>query len=133
MWGVGSPGGFQPRTDLGILKKLSKSPCDPTKHFSDLTQSLGWKAPRNSVQMVYPDGLNKDASDDELNLSFKPSPNYAQLAEAAAGSGDGEGWIKGLRVVNVAELRRALKQAHEVVGNRRGGILIEALMERTVS
>jgi thiamine pyrophosphate-dependent acetolactate synthase large subunit-like protein len=49
----------------------------------------GWKAPRNSVELVYPDGLNKGATEDELNISFRPMPNYAALAEAAIGAGAG--------------------------------------------
>ncbi|CAG8978547.1 hypothetical protein HYALB_00012421 [Hymenoscyphus albidus] len=40
----------------------------------------GWKAPRNSTALVYPDGSNKEATDEELNISFNPSPDYAALA-----------------------------------------------------
>ncbi|KAI0156821.1 thiamine pyrophosphate enzyme [Xylariaceae sp. FL1272] len=46
----------------------------------------GWKAPRNSTEIVYPQGLNVSSSDEEANVSFLPTPNYAALAEAAAGS-----------------------------------------------
>ncbi|KAI4656067.1 hypothetical protein J4E93_000784 [Alternaria ventricosa] len=46
----------------------------------------GFKAPKNSTALVYPDGLNQGATDEEMNISFRPSPNYAALAEAAAGS-----------------------------------------------
>ncbi|KAK7729250.1 hypothetical protein SLS53_009315 [Cytospora paraplurivora] len=63
----------------------------------------GWKAPRNSTQLVYPTGLNTSATDDELNISFSPTPNYAALAEAATGSDPAqvnskegqERWMKG--------------------------------------
>ncbi|RYP61259.1 hypothetical protein DL770_009823 [Monosporascus sp. CRB-9-2] len=51
----------------------------------------GWKAPRNSTELVYPTGLSTSASDDEINVSFRPTPNYAALAEAAAGSDVGWG------------------------------------------
>ncbi|KAJ7654488.1 thiamine pyrophosphate enzyme [Mycena polygramma] len=87
----------------------------------------GWKAPRNSTQIVYPNGLNTSASDDEINVSFRPTPNYAALAEAAAGSDVGwgnatereTGWMKGVRVRTHAMLR---------VVRKRKGMLVEVLM-----
>ncbi|KAL5403716.1 hypothetical protein PMIN04_012765 [Paraphaeosphaeria minitans] len=95
----------------------------------------GWKAPRNSTELVYPEGLNKYASDDELNISFRPSPNYAALAEAAAGSerqmgeaAQGDHWMQGIRVSNVRELRAALEKAEGRVVGRKKGMLIEVLM-----
>ncbi|KAK7914150.1 thiamine diphosphate-binding protein [Apiospora marii] len=95
----------------------------------------GWKAPRNSTQLVYPNGLNTSATDDELNISFRPTPNYAALAEAAAGSIGGgsntentETWMKGVRVKTVAEFREALKQANVRVVKEKKGMLIEVLM-----
>ena len=91
---------------------------------------LGWKAPRNSTALVYPDGLNKGASDDELNVSFEPSPDYAKLAEAAAGASSGDSWIKGATVSTVAQFRDALQTATELVGARKGGMLISALIAR---
>ncbi|KAJ7091422.1 thiamine pyrophosphate enzyme [Mycena belliarum] len=94
----------------------------------------GWKAPRNSTELVYPKGLNKSATDDELNISFRPSPNYAALAEAASGSEREVGspaqddWMQGVRVSNVGELRLALDEATRRVGKERKGMLIEVLM-----
>ncbi|KAI1293212.1 thiamine pyrophosphate enzyme [Xylaria venustula] len=96
----------------------------------------GWKAPRNSTQLVYPDGLNATASDDEINISFRPTPNYAALAEAAAGSetdwnnirGESGAWMKGSRVRTVAELREALHLARSRVAEERKGMLVEILM-----
>lgn len=96
----------------------------------------GWKAPRNSAQLVYPKGLNTTATDDEINTSFRPTPNYAALAEAAAGSdagwqntpNDSGKWMKGLRVKTVGELREALKVANERVAHEKKGMLIEVLM-----
>ncbi|KAI1811164.1 thiamine diphosphate-binding protein [Poronia punctata] len=96
----------------------------------------GWKAPRNSTQLVYPEGLSTTASDDDLNISFRPTPNYAALAEAAAGSTCGwvnnadnpDGWIKGLRVRNVAEFQEALHLAKRRVAEEKKGMLIEVLM-----
>ncbi|KAI0190683.1 thiamine pyrophosphate enzyme [Xylaria flabelliformis] len=96
----------------------------------------GWKAPRNSTQIVYPDGLNTSASDDEINTSFRPSPNYAALAEAAAGSETGSAnnpdnsgaWMHGVRVKTVGELRQALQLAQIRVAEEGKGMLIEVLM-----
>ncbi|KAI3330339.1 thiamine pyrophosphate enzyme [Ustulina deusta] len=101
-----------------------------------LLNNGGWKAPRNSTQLVYPTGLNTSASDDEVNVSFRPTPNYAALAEAAAGSevgwennsGRPGTWMRGLRVRTVGELRDALRLARRRVAEERRGMLIEILM-----
>ncbi|KAF2839593.1 thiamine pyrophosphate enzyme [Patellaria atrata CBS 101060] len=98
----------------------------------------GWKAPRNSTELVYPKGLNKGATDDELNISFKPSPNYALLAQAAAGSDSannqdnhraGGDWMRGVRVKTVKEFRTELKNAVTRVQKNGQGMLIDALIE----
>jgi hypothetical protein len=104
------------------------SPLDCPKSTHIIDTILGWKAPRNSTQLVYPDGLvAKDATDDEVNVSFRPTPNYAALAEAAAG-GEG-GWMKGVRVRTVGELEEALGEAVSRVGDEKKGMLIEILMD----
>ncbi|KFY07413.1 hypothetical protein V492_07166 [Pseudogymnoascus sp. VKM F-4246] len=100
----------------------------------------GWKAPRNSAQLVYPQGLNINASDDEINTSFRPTPNYAALAEAAAGSDGGwentgdnpVTWMKGLRVGTVGELREALQRANVRVAQEGKGMLIEVEVGRQI-
>ncbi|EFY87334.1 thiamine pyrophosphate enzyme [Metarhizium acridum CQMa 102] len=96
----------------------------------------GWKAPRNSAELVYPGGLASSATDDEINISFRPTPNYAALAEAAAGSEAGWGgsaeddraWMKGLRVRTVADLKKALKLVESRVVQQRKGMLLEILL-----
>ncbi|KAK7961910.1 thiamine pyrophosphate enzyme [Apiospora aurea] len=96
----------------------------------------GWKAPRNSTQLAYPNGLNTSATDEEINISFRPTPNYAALAEAAAGSETGgrstakgtEAWMKGVRGRTVDEFRKALEQANTRVDKDGKGMLIEVLM-----
>ncbi|KAF2797570.1 thiamine pyrophosphate enzyme [Melanomma pulvis-pyrius CBS 109.77] len=101
-----------------------------------LLNNGGWKAPRNSTELVYPDGLNKSATDDEINISFRPSPNYASLAEAAAGSEAGWSksgdeateWMKGVRVRDVRELKEALELAVTRVLKEGRGMLVEVLM-----
>lgn len=88
--------------------------------------SLGWKAPRNSTELVYPNGLNKGAADDELNISFEPSPNYSKLAEAASGRAH---WMRGMQAKTVAEFREQLLEATKIVRGG-GAALVEALMEK---
>ncbi|KAF3059598.1 Acetolactate synthase-like protein [Daldinia childiae] len=96
----------------------------------------GWKAPRNSTELVYPNGLNASATDEEVNVSFRPTPNYAALAEAAAGSEVGwdnaaenaDTWMRGLRVKTVGELKEALRNASLRVAKEGKGMLIEVLM-----
>ncbi|KAF7540757.1 hypothetical protein G7054_g1164 [Neopestalotiopsis clavispora] len=96
----------------------------------------GWKAPRNSTKLVYPQGLINGASDDEANVSFRPSPNYAALAEAAAGAdespvdqaNDSEQWMKGIRARTVGDFRKALREANTRVAIENRGMLIEVLL-----
>ncbi|KAI4700663.1 hypothetical protein J4E81_003625 [Alternaria sp. BMP 2799] len=95
----------------------------------------GFKAPKNSTALVYPDGLNAGATDEEMNISFRPSPNYAALAEAATGSQssnastqDPDQWMEGVRVDSVASLRRELGKVSQRVLGAKKGMLIEALI-----
>lgn len=83
---------------------------------------------------MYPEGMNKSATRDELNISFDPSPNCMNLAKAAAGSSfenDGKNdWMHGVRVKTVEELRSQLEQVVSIVQKKGRGFLLEALMER---
>ena len=98
----------------------------------------GWKAPRNSTELVYPEGLTATASDEDINVSFRPTPNYAALAEAAAGSETGwegeieaedpKAWMRGVRVRTVGEFREALRLADTRVIEKGRGMLLEVLM-----
>ncbi|KAL8917758.1 MAG: hypothetical protein Q9172_005695 [Xanthocarpia lactea] len=45
----------------------------------------GWNAPRRSLLLVHPDGEGSKASNEDLNISFAPSPDYAGIAKCAAG------------------------------------------------
>jgi len=81
---------------------------------------------------MYPEGLNKTATDEELNTSFNPSPDYAALVEAAAGSGSSKvpgGWMKGVRVNTVKDLEQELVEAAKRVQVEGRGVLVEALMQ----
>ena len=45
----------------------------------------GWNAPRKSLLLVHPDGEGSKVSNEELNISFAPTPDYAGIAKAASG------------------------------------------------
>lgn len=36
----------------------------------------GWHAPLRSAKLVHPDGYAASATNEELNISFRPSPDY---------------------------------------------------------
>lgn len=103
----------------GGMYSLTASP-----YIISIDCPIGWKAPRKSTELVYPEGLNKDATDDELSISISPSPSYAKLAEAAAAQSD---WMQASQVTTVKELREKLIKAAKHVQAGRGG-LIEAIM-----
>lgn len=71
-----------------------------------------------------------------MNISFHPTPNYAALAEAAAGSEAGgekmmsesPGWMKGVRAKTVGELKEALQLAVSRVIIDKKGMFVEVLM-----
>ncbi|RMZ71924.1 acetolactate synthase [Pyrenophora seminiperda CCB06] len=45
----------------------------------------GWNAPRKSMLLVHPDGEGSKVSNEELNISFAPTPDYSGIAKAASG------------------------------------------------
>ncbi|KAL1963131.1 hypothetical protein VTN77DRAFT_8674 [Rasamsonia byssochlamydoides] len=85
----------------------------------------GWNAPRRSMLLVHPDGDGSRATNEELNISFAPTPDYAGIAKAAAG---GELWAG--RASTVAELAEALPKAVESVLNGNTAVL-EAQLDGT--
>lgn len=56
--------------------------------------------------LIHPDGEAAKATNEEMNISFAPSPDYAGIA-AAAGSGD----ICALKVSKASELDAILRAA----------------------
>jgi len=60
--------------------------------------------------LVHPDGLGSKATNDELNISFDPTPDYAGIAKAAAG-----GKLFAEKVAKAADLEGVLKKAVEAV------------------
>ncbi|MCJ1300190.1 hypothetical protein MMC08_002985 [Hypocenomyce scalaris] len=72
----------------------------------------GWNAPRRSLLLVHPDGAGSKVNNEELNISFAPTPDYAGIAKAAAGHNL---WAE--HASTVEELNRLLPQAVEAVKN----------------
>lgn len=66
----------------------------------------GWNAPRRSLLLVHPDGLGSQATNEEINISFDPVPDYSGIAKAAAG-----GNLYAARVDNAQALDQTLKEA----------------------
>jgi thiamine pyrophosphate-dependent acetolactate synthase large subunit-like protein len=74
--------------------------------FADREPLLGWHAPRRSLLLVHPDGEASKASNDDINIAFNPSPDYAGIAKAASGGG-----IHAARVDKASELQGVLEEA----------------------
>ena len=78
----------------------------------------GWNAPKRSLLLVHPEGEGSKATNEELNISFAPSPDYAGIAKAAAG---GNLWAG--RASTVEELEKALPEAVKSVMSGVGAVL----------
>jgi thiamine pyrophosphate-dependent acetolactate synthase large subunit-like protein len=72
----------------------------------ELMSETGWNAPRKSYMLVHPEGEAATATNEEINISFSPAPDYAAIA-AAAGSGQ----VHPFKVSKAAELESILVQA----------------------
>ncbi|GKT49739.1 uncharacterized protein ColSpa_09920 [Colletotrichum spaethianum] len=75
----------------------------------------GWNAPQNCLQvsfLVHPTGYGADSTNEDLNISFSPTPDFSGIAKAAAG---GEAWAG---VANSArDLKTMIPEAVEAVQN----------------
>ncbi|OXV05822.1 hypothetical protein Egran_06410 [Elaphomyces granulatus] len=85
----------------------------------------GWNAPRKSMLLVHPDGDGSRATNEELNISFVPTPDFAGIAKAAAG---GELWAG--RAGTVEELSDRLPAAVDSVNHGMTAVL-EAQLDGT--
>jgi thiamine pyrophosphate-dependent acetolactate synthase large subunit-like protein len=85
----------------------------------------GWNAPRKSMLLVHPEGDGSRATNEELNISFVPTPDYAGIARAAGG---GEIWAG--RVATVGQLGEQLPIAIKNVLNGQTAVL-EAQLDGT--
>ncbi|KAF8856596.1 thiamine diphosphate-binding protein [Acephala macrosclerotiorum] len=72
----------------------------------------GWNAPKKSLLLVHPNGAGSKATNEELNISFAPVPDYAGIAKAAAG-----GHLFAEKVSKTADLEDVLKKAIDSVQN----------------
>jgi hypothetical protein len=78
----------------------------------------GWNAPRKSLLLVHPDGAGSKATNEDLNISFVPTPDYAGIAKAASG---GKIWAGCAR--SAKELGELLPEAIESVKGGVGAVL----------
>lgn len=62
--------------------------------------------------LVHPDGLGSKATNEELNISFDPTPDYAGIAKASAA-----GNLFAEKVADASKLEDVLKRAVESVKN----------------
>ncbi|KAL9105388.1 MAG: hypothetical protein Q9227_009426 [Pyrenula ochraceoflavens] len=83
----------------------------------------GWNAPRKSLLLVHPEGEGSKVDNEQLNISFRPTPDYAGIAKAASG---GKIWAG--QVGSVRELAELLPKAVESVMNGTTAVL-EAQLE----
>ncbi|KAK7217083.1 hypothetical protein V2G26_005086 [Clonostachys chloroleuca] len=70
----------------------------------------GWNAPRNSLNLVHPEGYGSKLSNEGLNISFSPTPDFSGIAKAASG---GSAW-SGV-ASSVDDLHRLLPEAVQSV------------------
>jgi hypothetical protein len=75
--------------------------------------------------LVHPNGDGSRATNEDLNISFAPTPDYPGIAKAAAG---GELWAG--RAATVAELGKLLPEAIQSVLNGTAAVL-EAQLDGT--
>ncbi|PTB63605.1 thiamine diphosphate-binding protein [Trichoderma citrinoviride] len=74
--------------------------------LADTIKALRWNAPRKSYMLIHADGVAAEATNEEMNISFNPPPDYAGIA-AAAGAGD----IFALKATKANELEAVLRDA----------------------
>jgi len=78
--------------------------------LANIYSATGWNAPRRSMLLVHPDGPGSRATNNELNISFDPSPDYSGIAKAAS-----NGNIFGAKVAEADALDAVLKEAVQAV------------------
>lgn len=67
---------------------------------------------------MHPDGRGSKATNEEINISFEPGPDYSGIAKAAT-----DGDLFAARVDRAADLEGALRQAIESVQNGQSAVL----------
>lgn len=89
-----------------------------TPFLTIVLNNKGWNAPLRSALLVHPDGLASKSHNDDLYISFDPSPDYAGIARAASGNKIWAG-----RAATVEDFERLLPEAVETVKNGIGAVL----------
>lgn len=74
---------------------------------------------------MHPDGLGSKASNEELNISFTPNPDYETIAKGASG---GKCWAE--RASTVEDLARLLPEAVKAVQNGTSALLDARITDR---
>ncbi|KAF2789362.1 acetolactate synthase [Melanomma pulvis-pyrius CBS 109.77] len=83
-----------------------------------ILNNKGWNAPRRSMLLVHPDGEGSKVSNEELNISFVPTPDYSGIAKAAAG---GDIWAA--HASTAEELGKLLPEAIKAVIGGKSAVL----------
>jgi hypothetical protein len=78
----------------------------------------GWNAPKKSLLLVHPDGFGSKATNEELNISFNPTPDYSGIAKAAAG-----GQLFAEKVSKAEDLEGLLKRAVDSVNSGTSAVI----------
>jgi len=81
-------------------------------------ETVGWNAPRKSLELVHPTGEGSKVDNKALNISFAPTPDYSGIAKAASGH---ECWAA--HAGTVEDLKRLLPEAVEAVKSGRCAVL----------
>jgi hypothetical protein len=68
--------------------------------------------------LVHPDGLGSKATNEELNISFTPTPDYSGIAKAAAG-----GQLLAEKVSKADDLEGLLKRAIDSVNSGTSAVI----------
>ena len=87
-----------------------------TPFLTVILNNRGWKSPMLSVMEVHRKGFSSQVSSDELNVTFDPSCDHAQVAVAA-----GAGY--GATVKKASEIDATLKKALETVRGGRAAVV----------
>ena len=80
---------------------------------------------------MHPDGLATRSNDEDLNISFTPSPDYGGIAKAATGHHfqGSQGELYARKASTMDELREALREAVQAVNEKRGAV-VEAVLAK---
>ncbi|KAK6069930.1 thiamine pyrophosphate enzyme [Seiridium cupressi] len=83
-----------------------------------ILNNKGWNAPRKSLLLVHPEGAGSKATNEEINISFHPVPDYSGIAKAAAG-----GDLFAAKIDKASELDGILQKAIETVQGGQSAVL----------